>query len=165
MSDLTKLTEAQIKLSLDVLHIKGKEIHDQRKALEDEQKRRMGSVRAGIFSRMLGHANFGASFFAKVTFRIRIPDGDWIEGDSEAEDLKHEALDLFKNGSMTLGEHQYEVSSNGEHIYVSPRDSKSVEAWSHLISIVPATNAFDTAWSLDTADIPMGLLRKKISGE
>lgn len=161
MADLTKLTDAQIKMSFDALYAKGKEIHDQRKALEDEQRRRQGATRAGVFTRMMGHQNFSSDFFGKVSFRIRIPDGDWIEGNREAEDLKGEAIDLFKNGPMTLNGFLYDVSYDGSYIHVTPHDPKSADAWTNLISAAPNFNRFNTKWSLDTMDIPTQLLRAK----
>lgn len=157
---ISDLSEAEIMTRLTDIKAQSILFYREQEALNAELAKRASAERGAVFEEMLFNEHFGQRFDVQVSFRLRVPDGDWIEESPDAQDLVGKTY-LFKEGTMTFRGHDFRVSYPDEHIHVVPNTSLRDEAaWKALLSALgPRLDRFSVKWALDSVDVLCGLLR------
>lgn len=138
--DLSSLSEESLRAQLDELTTRSNAIYKERTALEQEVIRRKVSERGDLLEKVLAHGSFGTSVRVEAWLDIRLPDGDWIEHDYEAQDLSHAASRDF-NGTPASGStfmvefrgHKFSARNLGDRLLVQPMDVTDLGQWAVLL--------------------------------
>lgn len=157
---VSELSETEIMARLAEINSQSSTLYREKATLDAELARRANTERGEVFEEMLFNEHFGQSFDVHVSFRLRVPDSDWIEESPGAQDLVGKTY-LFNEGTMTFRGHDFRVSHPDHSIHVFPNTStRDGAAWKALLSAVgPRLDRFSVKWALDSVEVLATLLR------
>jgi hypothetical protein len=113
------LTGDEIRQKIEEISKQSAELYQQRVALEQELARRDAQGRGEVLSLALVHPNFEVSVGGHLFLSIRVPDGDWIQEDLEAQNLVAKVDRALQDRAVPSSRSMCEVTLFGHEFTVT----------------------------------------------